>query len=64
MKLEFSVEVVRHGVDLKARVALKTDRSVFKAVFKARSKKQEAISKSKSAKANTEIASRPQNKKQ
>jgi len=43
---------------------LKTDRSVFKAVFKARSKKQEAISKSKSAKANTEIASRPQNKKQ
>jgi len=31
MKLACSVEVVRHCMDLKARVALKTDRSVFKA---------------------------------
>jgi len=38
MKLACSVEIGRHGVDLKARVALKVDRSVFKA----RSKKQDA----------------------
>jgi len=31
MKLPCSVEVVRQGTDLKAEVALKTDRSVFKA---------------------------------
>jgi len=34
MKLACSVEVVLYGVDLKARVAVKTDQSVFNAKSK------------------------------
>jgi len=44
MTLACSVEVVHHCVDLKARVTLKTDRSVFNATiaFGSKQKKQKA----------------------
>jgi len=44
MNLARSVELVRHYVDLKAKVALKTNRSVFNATLALRCK-QEATSK-------------------
>jgi len=66
MKLACSVEVVRHCVDLKARLALKTDLSVFndnlalRSKQGARSKKQEG----RRPKANAENACQQQSKKQ
>jgi len=52
MKLACSVEVVRHGLDLKARAALKLINRISK---------QEA--RRKAPKVNAGIASRPQSKK-